>query len=230
MQFPDLADLERPRSPEDWEATLRRVRLEFEQLAKRDRSIRPPKPGHSSADPASKSPDLAAARKYLTEVAGLSAARVKAMSPAEVLLLYLSRYHRELSDEVFKSTYLPYPEGRTLLAEADKRMKSRPDTEGARLATLFLPAILKVHQAQARTERRLALLRAIEALRMHVAANAGRLPDKLSQVTVVPVPTDPGTGQPFEYRREGQTATLTSRIPGEPLETSGLRYRLTVRK
>jgi hypothetical protein len=65
---------------------------------------------------------------------------------------------------------------------------------------------------------------------MHAAANGGQLPDKLAQVKVVPVPNDPGTGQPFEYDRDGQTATLRSRIPGEPLATTGLRYRVTVRK
>ena len=43
-------------------------------------------------------------------------------------------------------------------------------------------------------------------------------------------PLDPGTGKPFEYSRDGATATLASRIPGEPLETTGLRYRVTVRK
>ena len=49
-------------------------------------------------------------------------------------------------------------------------------------------------------------------------------------VTIVPVPNDPTTGKPFEYRRDGTTATLTSRIAGEPLEVTGLRYRVTLRK
>ena len=73
------------------------------------------------------------------------------------------------------------------------------------------------------------MLRAIEALRMHAAAHGGQLPDSLDQVTVVPVPLDPGTGKPFEYHRDGATATLVSRLPGEP-RTPGLRYRVTVRK
>ena len=41
---------------------------------------------------------------------------------------------------------------------------------------------------------------------------------------------DPGTGQPFEYRLDGETATLISRVPGEPVATTGLRYRVTIRK
>jgi len=65
---------------------------------------------------------------------------------------------------------------------------------------------------------------------MHAAAHDGQLPDKLTQVPLVPVPNDPGTGQPFEYQRDGRTATLVSRIAGEPLEKTGLRYRVTIRK
>ena len=94
----------------------------------------------------------------------------------------------------------------------------------------FLPAVLKVRLAQIRLERKLALLRAIEALRMQAAVRGDGLPEKLDEVTIVPVPDDPGTGRPFEYQREGHVATLTSRIPGEPLQTTGLRYRLTLRK
>jgi hypothetical protein len=145
-----------------------------------------------------------------------------------VLVRYVSNYYHELRDEVFKAAYLPFPEGRTLSAEAEKRLKSAPDTQAADLARMFLPAIPKVRLAQVRLERKLAALRAIETLRMH-AAQSGKLPDKLDRVTIVPVPNDPGTGKPFEYRLEGKTATLSSRIAREPLATTGLRYRVTLK-
>ena len=234
LQFPDLADLSRPRSPEQWDAALKRVRKETEKLLELDGEGKSKikkvlKPGTTWKDSADKSPELPAARKYLTEVVGMSAAGVEAMPPAQVLLLYHSKYYHELGDDVFASSYLPFPEARRLGAEAFKRLKSQPDTEAARL-TMLLPAVLKVQLAQVRLERKLAALRAIEALRMHAAAHGGQLPDKLGQVTIVPIPNDPGTGQPFEYQRAGQTATLTSRISGEPLDKTGLRYRITLRK
>jgi hypothetical protein len=65
---------------------------------------------------------------------------------------------------------------------------------------------------------------------MHAAAHGGRLPDKLEEVSIVPVPNDPGTGRPFEYQRDGQTATIISRILGESLALAGLRYRVSIRK
>ncbi len=80
--------------------------------------------------------------------------------------------------------------------------------------------------------RKLAALRVEipRCLRRHAAANDGQLPDKLDQVKVVPVPNDPGTDKPFQYERDGKTATLIGRIPGEALNTTGLRYHLTIRK
>ncbi|HKI33995.1 MAG TPA: hypothetical protein VKA46_19235 [Gemmataceae bacterium] len=233
MQFPDMADLDRSRTPEQWNAVLFRVRKEIERLSRIEEGnppgVKAPKAGTGSADPADKSPDLEAARKYLTEVAGMSAAHVEAMPPAQVLVLYLSNFYHEQRDAFFKASYLPFPQGRPLDQAADERLKSLPNTEPARVARLFLPALLRVRLAELRLARKLEALRAIEALRMH-AVQARQLPDRLDQVTVVPVPNDPGTGKAFGYQRDGQTATLTSRIPGEPLETTGLRYRVTLRK
>jgi len=165
----------------------------------------------------------------LTEVVGMSATGVEAMPPAQVLLLHMSHYYREVRDDVFKQGYLPPAQARLLHTDVEKILKNLPDTEAARVPGLFLPAIHKILLANLRIERRLTLLMAIEALRMHAAKN-GQLPDKLDQVTIVPVPNDPGTDQPFEYQRDGQTATLVSRVAGEPLETTGIRYRVTLRK
>jgi len=233
MQFPEMADLDRARTPEQWNAVLFRVRKEIERLSRLEEGnpagVKAPPAGTGSADAADKSPDLEAARKYLTGVAGMSAAHVEAMPPAQVLVLYLSHFYHEQRDAFFKATYLPFPQGRPLDQAADERLKSLPNTEAARVARLFLPAITRVRLAEARINRRLAALRAIEALRMH-AAQAGQFPDKLDQVTVVPVPDDPGTGKPFEYVCDGPTARIISRIPGEPLETTGMRYRVTLRK
>ena len=53
----------------------------------------------------------------------------------------------------------------------------------------------------------MARLQAIEALRMHAAAT-GSLPEKLDDVTIVPVPSDPATGGPFLYTRDGDVGVL----------------------
>jgi len=228
MQFPDLADLDRERTPEQWDAVLKRVRAEFQRITAMEEGKSHPPSGPAPQEPASKSPDLPAARKYLAR--HVAVAKVEAMPPAEALVRYLMGFCNEVRDDWFKAAYLPFPEARPVFAEAEKRLDAAPDTEAKRFTKALLPAIIKVMLAENRLERKIAALRVIEALRMYAADHDGRLPEKLSDVTVVPVPDDPGTGKPFAYHRDGKTATLTGRIPGTPLEVTGLRYRLTMRK
>jgi hypothetical protein len=229
MQFPELADLKRERTAEQWDGLLKRFRTEVERVVASDEHPERLHPGTRAADPASRSPDLAAARKYLVGRMGMAEKQVADMPPAQVLVLYIVHYFREYRDDVFKLGYLPYAEARRASEAAEKRFKGAPDTEAVRFAREFAAAINKVAAAQNRTDRKVAALRVIEGLRIYAAAHDGRLPDALSQVTEVPVPDDPGTGKPFDYRKEGDTATLIGLIPGAPRETSALRYRLTVR-
>jgi hypothetical protein len=235
MQFPDLADLDRPRSPEQWDAVLVKVRAEYQRIAGAEQRLPEgrwlePLAGTAAADSASKSPDLLAARKYLTEHKKLASEKVDAMPPAQVLLLYMVDSYNEFRDDTFKATYLPYPGARRVFAEEEARRKAAPDTERNRFADALVPSISKIQRSQARLDRKIATLRVIEALRMHAAAHAGALPDKLSEVTIVPIPDDPGTGKPFEYQRDSDAATLMSRVPEEKLWETGLRYRLVMKK
>ena len=51
----------------------------------------------------------------------------------------------------------------------------------------------------------------------YAAANGGNLPKRLEDVTETPVPENPATGRPFEYRVENGTATLADSKSEEPL-------------
>src|SRR5262249_18519393 len=158
LQFPDLADLDRPRPAEEWDAALVRVRKEVERIARIDLAEaggKPPSLAPPAGEPAAKSPDLPAARKYLADVVGMPAAGVEAMPPAQVLLLYLWHYFRELRDETFRTTYLPFPAAHPLSLAMVERLKALPDTEVVRLVRIFLPAIPKVWLAPLRADRRL---------------------------------------------------------------------------
>jgi hypothetical protein len=230
LEFPDLADLNRSRTAQEWDTLLKNVRTRVERLTESEREDKPLPAGTTAKDPANKSPDLAAARKYLAERKTVSADPLKKMPAAQVLMLYLVGHAREVFDDQFKGAYLPYPQAQPVLAAARKRLKDAPDTEAQRFATFLLPRLDKVVAAQNRIERKIAALRVLEALRLHAAEHDGKLPDKLSDVKVVPVPNDPGTGKPFEYRRDAGSATLTGSIPDAPVQPTGLRYRITLRK
>lgn len=236
MQFPELADLDRERTAKQWDGLLRRIRTDLQGLAlgspeggQRKLPDWFPK-GYAPGDPAAKSPDLPAARQFVARTQGLSAERVEAMPPAQVLLLYMVGTYHEDRDDLYRGMYLPYRRCFPVYAAADKRLREAPASEGHVVARIFLAALPRVVSSQARVDRNVAALRVVEALRAYAAAHDGRLPDRLGDVTEVPVPDDPATGRPFEYRREGDTATLASQLPGDPVPNNGVRYRVTVRK
>jgi hypothetical protein len=235
LQFPELADIDRPRTDEQWDALLARYRKEAGRIfvvSEKEGTAKsnPYLPGRAPEDAAAKSPDFAAAKEYLVERVGLKSAEVEAMAPARVLLLWIVRYSREIFDSQYKACYIPYPQAQGLIAAHEKWLKSTPETEAKRLGGGLAAAIGRVMGAQTRIDRKIAALRVIEALRLYAAANGGRLPDRLDQVTEAPVPDDPGTGKPFQYARDGDTATLTGLLPGEPQNLTGLRYTITLRK
>jgi hypothetical protein len=97
------------------------------------------------------------------------------------------------------------------------------------VARSLISDLNKVMSRQTALERALAAQRVIEALRIYAAVHDGKLPDKLEHVTEVPIPNDPATDKPFEYSRDGDTATLVSLVPGDPVPNNGLRYRVTIR-
>ena len=229
--FPDLDDLDRERTAEQWDGVLRRIRTELRSASMV--GLQPTLPDwfpkdSAPDDPAAKSPDLAAARSFVARNKGLSADKVEAMPPAQVLVLYIAGTCREDWDDWHRAAYLPYPQARPFFEAAHKRLREAPHTEGHVVSRFIFPDMNRVMSSQTALERSVAALRVIEALRMHAAVHDGKLPDKLDDVTEVPVPDDPGTGRPFEYTREGATATLVSVVPGDPLNNNR-RYRLTIR-
>jgi hypothetical protein len=230
LQFPELADLDRTRTAEQWDAVLTKIRREVRRISATEKNARPHAPGTGPEDPASKSPDLETAKKYLTERIGLQRSAIDIMPPSQVLVLWIAHLTRELYDEQMKIAYLPYPESRAAFRGYSLPKRDQSVPEAAWFAVEIMPALEKVLLAQLRVDRWIALLTAIEALRMHAATNGGELPASLDQVKVVPVPLDPATGKPFEYSLDGRTVTIASRLPGEQLHLSGIRYKLTFRK
>ncbi len=134
------------------------------------------------------------------------------MSEDEVVARALVGQYRDLRDEQFKLSYLPWREARTRINEAEARLKSVKPGPLTVLAELQ-SSILNCLEAQMKLDRRVAALRVVEAVRLYAASHDGKLPEELSQITEVPVPDDPATGKPFEYRRDGAAAVLACRMP-----------------
>jgi hypothetical protein len=79
-----------------------------------------------------------------------------------------------------------------------------------------------------RLDWQLNALQAIEAIRMH-AAETGKLPQSLQEITIVPVPKNPATEQDYQYRLDGDTAILE--LPQSDGFTGvAWRYEITLAK
>ena len=160
---------------------------------------------------------------------GRPAAEVEAMPVAQVVLIYTVQTYNEFRDRIFKSFALPYWEALPGMKEADQYLRDEGrKREIIPIASLLLPAVGAAKAAEARTERDIALLRVLEALRLYAAGHEGRLPSKLEDVTEVPIPNNPMTGKPFGYECHGDIAVLEALVPEMP--DYGKRYEIEVAK
>lgn len=173
------------------------------------------------------------ARKQLVEL-GWAADVVERMPPAQVVLLRAVAVIRSLSDDQLKCFSLPYPRATKELGEVRLRANQLGQANDMdvfiKLFLLTLPASEKVYEAHSRMGRRLAGLRAVEAVRLHAATHNGTLPRSLDDV-IVPVPLDPYTEKPFGYTVQGNTFTLDAPpVNGEPAHVgNSFQYQVTIR-
>lgn len=237
--YPFLKDAETAeRSPEEWRRLIVDCIGGLETLSSDGQS-----PGGWSAEFAA-----AAAMMRLYPVAkeqllagGMDREKVEAMPVGQAVAVHTSRTLTYAYDEVFKLTLLPNDEALRRLPIAMQRLQKdivRPDAmltgrAGLPIANLLLPAMQNVLQAEVRTTRNFAALQAIEALRMHAAANDGKFPAQLADVTIVPVPLDPATGQAFGYSLDAASGIATLDVPaivGLPARGVAKRYVITLEK
>jgi hypothetical protein len=170
---------------------------------------------------------------------GMPREKVEAMPVGQVVAIHTSRSLRYSYEEIGKLFFLPPGDAVKRSAAVEKRLMEQglmgqafSGDAGLPLAELLLPAVGAVNQATLRIERERSALQAIEALRMH-AAQTGKLPASLADVTVVPVPNDPATEQPFAYAYDAAKgeATLDSpALPGQHPRGNAKRYVIRLRK
>jgi hypothetical protein len=140
---------------------------------------------------------------------------------AQVILLNELNMFREVRDGAAKWFFLPYPQAVRGLKEGDRAIAdlARERRAVLPLAETFLPVVWSCRGAQVRCDRMLATLRVLEALRIHAGANDGQLPERLSDITEVPVPDDPVTMEAFEYELKDGIARLRSpEVNGQTLD------------
>ncbi|WP_435017871.1 hypothetical protein TA3x_005492 [Tundrisphaera sp. TA3] len=223
---PELGELDRPRTDAEWADLLTRLIGRLNDLfrhhwASDDRPESLAKVQVPSVDQF-RAKCLASARDRLRD-----APSGRPMSDDEALARYLAAVYREYRDERFKWQYLPIPEA----AASDPYGREETITiERMGIYAALDEVIMSARLArivEARLARRIAVLRTVEAIRLHLAAGKG-LPRTLDEIRDIPLPLDPATGRPFDYRLDGDSAVISG--PKLDKSTPGPLYRITLRK
>lgn len=164
-----------------------------------------------------------AARKRLVD-AEFAEATVKRLPAKQVVLLDEKLHYETERDHLAKWLTLP------LWEIESRKIGLEPRGRDDRLLTGLIASYVKVRQSQARLQQRLAMLRHVEAIRLH-AAETGKLPAGLQDVKV-PLPVDPVTGRPFKYTLDDGKAVLKGTPPAgqEAHAGANVKYEITLRK
>jgi len=173
------------------------------------------------------------ARAYLIS-RGFTEKQLDAMPVTQVSLMHVMAEYDRLFDEFAKWYRQPRWIARAGLRKADealpKSLADHPDTSW--LGGLTVPGMNRVHESQTNLERRIALARIVEALRLYAGEHEGRLPATLADIKDLPLPLDPMTGQAFQYTlTDGKALLVGPSPPGAPANrTSTMRYEISIRK
>jgi hypothetical protein len=149
---------------------------------------------------------------------------IRKMPPLQIVLLDEKQEFGTRTDERMKLLALtPW--------QIDRLGGDKLERDGSALFANLLPHVVEARRAQGRLEQRIAMLRYVEALRLHAAEHDGKLPEKLSAMAV-PLPDDPFTGKPFAYEVKGGTASLRGGSPrhGGKNAACDVRYEVTFQK
>jgi hypothetical protein len=212
--FPFLKDAETTqRTPEEWQKLMVESLSSAAELD--GKSNRMPEWQSRLAATAGLMMVYPESKKRLAEE-GFDREALEKMPAAQVVAIQASRAQKRVYHNAFKWSSLPYSQQGTRADETLKGMIAEMGGPGQItaadplfMARLLLPAVQQAMAAEVRMQSSLAATQAIEALRMHAAANAGQLPASLAEVTIVPVPLNPATDKPFPYECKDGVATLT---------------------
>jgi len=165
-------------------------------------------------------------KKYFRD-RGMAANQIESMSVHQAALLYMLHSFHDQVDDMAKYYGLPYPQAIVGLDAVTKHYQEATKNIPREFNLgdhLLVSAIRAVKMSETRLDRKIAVLRIFEALRIYGASHAGKLPEHLSDITEVPIPLDPVTGKPFDYRLNEGIASLQ----GPKLREQMLHYEITM--
>lgn len=229
-----LSDLDELRSADEWREIADRMLEYFRENELAGEKREPSAEQRASTERLM----LALARSELPKLQPDLAKRVTAMSDGELTVRWIVARRIELSDRATAAIGLDFPQAMERLRANDEEIEQF--LAQWKLYGFFLQERSAYIFASLRSiDRRIAALRAVEAVRNHAATHEGKVPRSLRDIVVTPVPYDPFTGAPFGYVPDDDTRGF--RITAPVLETplprgyggspkQGINWQIRVKK
>jgi hypothetical protein len=244
MTFPAVNDFDRPRDAREWNRMARQLVEFLEQLGEIPRQVVPKEDASvveqllqqlKPADKAHLSRVVRQVRADLARMLGVPAERVAEMSDDEAGVRWYA--HLRMARDQHAAAILPLPprEAWPQLKKLQEEIASMQETTGTKGFDFLNPTSIYISTWS--LKRKIQSLRIIEAVRHHLAMHNNQLPETLDEIQEVPIPVDPLTDQPFQWKVDGKIATLKAPpLPDDVVEPASavatgnvLEYRLQVK-
>jgi len=231
LQWPELQAIRHaPYAPEQWNRVLQKVVSETVRYEMLDggRHLSDKELAARSARVLARALKAVPKSKADLIAPGHTQKDLDAMPPAQIVLVHALETYDRLRDDLLKWWHLPYWQAQEGIEAADRNLESAKKRELIPMPSAILPTASSPLFAFVATDRQLAAIRCIEALRLYAATHDGNLPATLDEIKDVPIPLNPVTGKAFGYHLEGKTAVLDAE--GGLTKIPRPQYRVTVAK
>jgi hypothetical protein len=159
------------------------------------------------------------AQAYYAGTRDMSVDAVKKLDQAMVFDTYRYETFSRNFDDWYKIMGLPFRQMMAQQQALDRQIAANP-------ARWLVPPRIRQMETLGRLIRRTAALTNVEAIRSYAAANGEKLPAHLEDITDTPVPNNPMTDKPFDYRVDGGVAILSD--PQSQIDP--LTYTISIRQ
>lgn len=139
---------------------------------------------------------------------GMSEEEIDSLSTYQVVTPYIIEEIGRTYNELFVIASFPIGESHTAIKFDEERLMNYTNPVKI-LLNLLVPVVQAAQMAHCRQQQTLDRMKTVEAIRYYAYSHDGELPESLEAIKEVPVPkTDPCSGKPYVYKREGKTAII----------------------